>query len=387
MVSTPAYRRLLGPPATSFFLFGVRGVGKSTWAREHFARARRFDLLDDTIYQDLLANPALFADALRTIPRGGWVVVDEVQRVPALLNEVHRAMEERRLRFALLGSSARKLKSSGTNLLAGRAIWKQLHPLLPQELGTDFDLERVLRYGTVPLIWGAEDPGATLQAYAQLYLREEIRAEAVVRNLPGFVRFLPVAALFHAQTLNVAALARDAATARTTVNGYLEILEDTLVAFRLTAFEARLRVRERKLPKFYWVDPGLVRAIKKSTGKVLPEERGALFEGWVLGLLRGHAEYQGLFEEIFYWAPLQARGVEVDFLLRRGREFLAIEAKSSARFSRSQLDGLRAIGELNRVVRRILVYTGSQELRTPEGIEVWPVPIFLSKLQSGKLWP
>ncbi len=387
MISNPAYGRLLRAPKSSFFLLGIRGVGKSTWARQHFPRVKTFDLLDEGLYQDLLANPALFADALRAVPHGEWVVVDEIQRLPNLLNEVHRAMEERRLRFALLGSSARKLKTSGTNLLAGRAIWQQMFPLLPEELERDFDLERALQYGSIPLIWGAEDPGATLNAYVQLYLREEIRGEALVRNLPGFVRCLPVAALFHGQILNVTTIARDAAAARTTVNGYVEILEDTLAAVRLAAFEARLRVRERKLPKLYWSDPGLVRAIKRSTGKVLPEERGPLFEGWVFGVLRAYAAYRDLFEEIFYWAPLQARGVEVDFLLRRGRDFIAIEAKSRARFERSQLVGLRAIGDLNHLVRRILVYPGSHELRTAEGIEVWPVPVFLDKVQSGNLWP
>jgi predicted AAA+ superfamily ATPase len=246
--------------------------------------ARRFDLLDDAVHQDLLAQPSLFADAVRPLPRGSWVIEDEVQRVPSLLNEVHRAIEDRKLRFALLGSSARKLKTSGTNLLAGRALWKTLHPLVPEEMGAEHNLEKVLRFGSIPVVWCASEPEAVLRSYVQLYLREEIRAEALVRNLPGFARFLPVAALFHGQTVNAAAIARDAAAARTTVNGYLEILEDTLVAFRLPACEARLR-------------------------------------------------------------------------------------------------------HLPRLVRRVLVYGGSQELRTREGIDVWPVPVFLSRLQEGHLWP
>ena len=160
-------------------------------------------------------------------------MVDEVQRLPALLNEVHRLIETRRLRFALLGSSARKLKVAGTNLLAGRALTRTMFPLTAAELGADFDLERILRFGSVPLVWASEVPREVLAAYAQLYLREEIRAEALVRNLPGFVRFLPVAALFNGEVVNVAGIARDAGVARTTVQGYLDILEDTLLAYRL----------------------------------------------------------------------------------------------------------------------------------------------------------
>jgi len=230
------YSRILRPPKGSFFLFGPRGTGKSTWAREHFPKAKRFDLLDEGLYHEFLADPALFAGELRTLPPGSWVVVDEVQRIPGLLNEVHRFIEERKLRFALLGSSAKKLKTAGTNLLAGRASSKLLHPFVPAELGSDFDLEEILRHGSLPLVWTSEDKRTTLTSYVQVYLREEIQAEAMVRNLPSFARFLPLAALFHGQTLNVSSLARVSGTARTTIVGYLDILEQTLLAFRLPAF-------------------------------------------------------------------------------------------------------------------------------------------------------
>ncbi|MBM3358522.1 MAG: ATP-binding protein [Betaproteobacteria bacterium] len=381
------YHRLLTPPKGSFFLFGVRGAGKSTWAREQFPDAHVVDLLDESRYQALLAHPGLLAMELRTLPAQRIVVLDEVQRVPALLNEVHRAIETTRRRFVLLGSSARRFKTAATNLLAGRATLRTLYPLVPAELGKDFDLERVLRFGSIPLVWQADDPRATLEAYVQLYVREEIRAEALVRNLPGFLRFLPVAALFHGQIVNVAGLARDAATARTTVEGYLGILQDTLLATLLPAFEPRLRVRERRHPKLYWVDPGLVRAAKRQLGPVGAEERGALFEGWILTLLRAHDERSALFEEVTYWAPLQARQTEVDFLLRRGREYLALEVKAQSRFSTPQLSGLRAIAELPRIARRVLVYLGERRLRTEDGIEVWPLDLLLEKLAEGRLWP
>jgi predicted AAA+ superfamily ATPase len=197
------YPRLLTPPKRSFFLFGPRGTGKSTWVRETFPTARRIDLLDEALYQSYLARIGLFADELRTLAAGSTVCVDEVQRLPQLLNEVHRFIEERRLRFILCGSSARKLKREGTNFLAGRAVRRVMHPLVPAELGADFNLDTALTLGTMPVIWQAEDRKDALRAYVRLYLKEEIQAEALVRNLPGFARFLPIAALFHGQTLNL----------------------------------------------------------------------------------------------------------------------------------------------------------------------------------------
>ncbi|MBI3068628.1 MAG: DUF4143 domain-containing protein [Betaproteobacteria bacterium] len=280
-----------------------------------------------------------------------------------------------------------RLKTTTTNLLAGRATLRTLFPLVPAELGGDFDLDRVLRFGSVPVVWQAGDPRAALDAYVQLYVREEIRAEALVRNLPAFLRFLPVAALFHGQAINVAGLARDAATARTTVEGYVGILQDTLLATLLPAFEPRLRVRERRHPKLYWVDPGVVRAAKRQLGPVGAEERGALLEGWIFTVLRAHNEASELYEEIAYWAPLQARQTEVDFLLRRGREYLALEIKAQPRFSTAQLSGLRAVTDLPRVARRVLVYLGEQRLRTEDGIEVWPLRSLLDALAGGRLWP
>ena len=384
MVST--YDRLTAPPRQSFFLFGMRGVGKSTWARATFPNAVYVDLLDERLYQDLLADPSLFAQSFEHLAPAGWVVVDEVQRLPALLNEVHRFIETHRLRFALLGSSARKLKAAGTNLLAGRALRQTMFPLTAAELGAEFDLERVLRYGSVPLVWTSDAPRAVLEAYAQLYLREEIRAEALVRNLPGFVRFLPVAALFNGQVVNVAGIARDAGVARTTAQGYLDILEDTLLVCRLPAYEARLRVRERKSPKLYWVDPGVVRAVKRQLGEVAAEERGPLLESWVVTTLRAHAEVQDLYDEMWYWAPHQT-AIEVDLLLRRGQELLAIEVKAAGRYHTGLLKGLRVVAELPGLVRRVLVYTGPRAFRSRDGIDVWPAPRFAAAAAAGNLWP
>lgn len=384
MVNSSLYRRLLVPPQESFFLFGLRGVGKSTWARARFPAARRVDLLDEGLYQDYLRDPRLFADELRGLRRGAWVVVDEVQRLPALLNEVHRAIEGQGLRFVLLGSSARKLKTAGTNLLAGRALRRELHPFLPEELGVDFSLAEALRFGTLPIVWQASNKRDRLEAYVQLYLREEIQAEALVRNLPGFSRFLPVAALSHAQVINTAGIARDAGVARTTVAGYLDILQDTHLVALLPAYEARLRVRERRHPKLYWTDAGVVRAMKRQFHEPAAEERGALLEGWVAGLLRARQAYAGLYDELGYWAPALG-GAEVDFLLRRGREFVAVEVKATGRPGPADFSGLRAIADLAGLKRRILVHLGARPFTTAQGVEALPAERFAQELAAGRI--
>ena len=380
------YSRLAELPGQSFFLLGMRGVGKSTWIRQALPEARRFDLLDEALFTDLLADPALFGRLASSVGPGDWVVVDEVQRLPGLLNEVHRLISERGVRFALLGSSARKLKTAGTNLLAGRALRKTMHPLAPAELGDDFDLDEALRFGTVPLVWTAPDRREVLESYTHLYLREEIRAEAAVRNLGSFVRFLPVAALMHARTVNSASLARDAGIARSTVNGYLEILSDTLLTTQLPAFEARLRVRERRRPKLYWADPGIVRAVKRQLGPVAAEERGPLLEGWVLGNLRAHNEPRHLYDDIGYWAATES-STEVDFVLTRDREHLAIEVKAAERYNTAMLRGLRAIADLPGLVRRILTYRGRHSFRTEDGIDVWTIDDLHQALRTDQLWP
>jgi predicted AAA+ superfamily ATPase len=237
----------------------------------------------------------------------------------------------------------------------------------------------------LPIVWQSEARRDTLEAYVLAYLREEVQAEALVRNLPGFARFLPIAALFHAQTLNTASLSRDAGVARTTVVGYLDILVDTLLAFTLPAYEARLRVRERKHPKLYWADAGVVRAIRKDLSPPGAEERGALFEGYIAQLLRAYGDYRRLFDEWFYWAPADAVATEVDFLLRRGRELVAIEVKSSKRVGNEQLKGLRAVGELRGLVRRLVVYLGAERARTDDGIELLPFADFARELAKDEL--
>ena len=390
MVTPRSYSRLLeAPRGRSFFLFGMRGSGKSTWAKAVLPTARRIDLLDEGLFQSYLRDPALFANELRTLPRGGTVVVDEIQRLPPLLNEVHRFIEDRGLRFVLLGSSARKLKQAGTNLLAGRAAHRQMFPLVPEELGGDFDLAEVLRHGSLPVIWAAPDRREALEAYVQMYLKEEIQAESLVRNLPGFARFLPVAAVFHGQVLSVAGLARDAGVARTTVDGYLGILADTHLAWLLPAFEGRLRVKERRHPKLYWADSGIVRGVRREFHPPTAAERGPLFEGWIGQLLRVYGEPASStgqsFDGLWYWAPAAGQ-IEVDFLIKAGPRYLAVEAKAKTSLVSKDLAGLRAVQGLAGLARRVVVYLGDRPQRTEDGIDILPLREFLAALEEGRLW-
>ncbi|MEW6368909.1 MAG: DUF4143 domain-containing protein [Acidobacteriota bacterium] len=389
MLAAKLYPRLLKAPDQSFFLFGMRGSGKSTWVRQAFPAAPCVDLLDEGIFQSYLRDPRLFGrELLRFGGRQPVVVVDEVQRMPALLNEVHRFMESHGMRFVLLGSSARKLKQAGTNLLAGRALLRVMLPLLPQELGTDFDLAEVLRFGSLPVIWRSPVKEESLESYVQLYLKQEIQAEALVRNLPGFARFLPLAALFHGQVLSISGLARDAGVARTTVSGYLDILADTHLVWHLPAYEGKLRVKERRHPKLYWMDPGVMRAVKREFHPPGALERGALFEGWVGALLKAYGEpgcglglrYDGL----FYWAPV-AGGTEVDFLVRRDNEFAAIEVKAKESLVSSDFSGVKAIAGLNGLRRRLLVFMGDRSFNTEDGIEALTVRDFLHELQEKRI--
>ena len=380
-----SYPRLFSFPASSFFLLGPRGTGKTTLIRQWGSFAREISLLDEEKYQRYLARPGLFYEELVLAKPGDWIFVDEIQRLPNLLNEVHRLIEDKKLRFILTGSSARKLRRAGVNLLAGRAVQRFLYPLTPMEMGGDFSLESALQTGTIPLIYNAEDKTDTLKSYVQLYLREEIQAEAIVRNLSGFSRFLPVAALLHGQVSNFSNVARDCSVSRGTVTGFFQILQDTLLLKTLEAYDGKLRIRERKKAKCYFVDPGLVRAIKGQYGPVAVEERGALLEGLVFTLLMFQKDTHGDIDNIFYWAPADARKTEVDFLLIKGKEKIAIEVKATDSIRSEYLKGLKAIEGLAGLSRKILVYTGRENRVTREGIEIHSFDSFVGLLTKAEL--
>ena len=252
--------RLLRPPTRSFFLFGPRGTGKSTWLRQWFSEAVFLDLLDTSLQLELMADPHALEALIGDRPPDSWVVLDEVQKIPALLDEVHRLLESRRWKFALCGSSARKLKRGGANLLAGRAITVAMEPFCSAELAADFDLEFSLEYGMLPIVQLDRDSAVdVLSAYIDTYLKEEIRAEGLIRKLLPFVRFLAIAGQLNGQALNAQNVAREAAVPRSSVDAYFSVLTDTLVAHFLPPYRPGLKVREAAHPKFYWVDPGIAR--------------------------------------------------------------------------------------------------------------------------------
>jgi len=381
-----SYPRLLQPPRSSFFLFGPRGSGKSTWLSQNFARSATFDLLDEELFQQFLREPSAFGRALTRLEKGQWVVVDEIQRLPPLLNEVHRAIESKKLRFALCGSSARKLRRAGVNLLAGRALQMHMHPFVPEEMGKDFDIDTALEFGSLPVVLGSSDRPRALSSYAQLYLREEVQAEALVRNLAGFSRFLTVTGVCHGQVLNLSNVARDSGVARMTVDTYLSVLEDTLLAYRLPAFETKLRVRERQHPKLYFVDPGIARAVRQDVGPPGSEQKGHLFEGFVGGLLRAYMDYRELGTALAYWSPAGTLQTEVDFVVSRGPECIAIEAKSARTLAVRDFAGLRAFAKQPGLRRRIVVHTGRLSGRTEDGIDTLTIADFAAELAAGTLW-
>ena len=380
------YQRILPFPQANFFLFGVRGSGKTFLLKQRFPHALFIDLLDEDVYQSYLANIKLFRQRVNAFEKDGPIIVDEIQRMPHLLNEVHRLIESMpSRRFILMGSSARKIKAKGVNLLAGRAGWLNLHPFLPEELGSDFDLETALRLGLLPIVWSSMDRPFALKAYTQLYLKEEIKAEGLTRNLPSFTRFLQVAGLYHGQVINMSSIAREGQISRDSVRNFFSILEDTLLGFFLPAYSAKIRLREKKHPKFYFIDPGIARSLKQNTGQVSKEERGHLFEGLIAQLLRAYNDYRELYDSISYWAPAGTQKTEVDFVLERGQqEIIAIEIKSTPHVASSDYKGLKAISCL-KVKRRIIVYTGEHVRKTQDGIEIWPFSHFCQVLQRGAL--
>ena len=333
------YSRLLQKPKSSIFLFGPRGTGKSTWIRRHFSDAVYYDLLDSGQALRLERRPSLLFDELQTQKRGSWVVLDEVQKIPALLDEVHRLIETKGLRFVLCGSSARKLKRSGVNLLAGRAIVTNMYPLSSAELQSDFSVQRALQYGTMPMAIGSEDVEGYLATYAQTYLNEEIRAEALTRSVGAFSRFLEIAARQSGQVTNISNIARDAAVNRTTVQGYFDILVDTLIGYWIPAWKLKRATKQISHPKFYLFDTGVARAL---TGRLpyppTQEECGSLLEGLLFAEVKAYLEYRKLRYQLCFWRNYD--GTEVDLLCETKNGFVAVEIKAAFQWQRRFSRGL-----------------------------------------------
>ena len=379
------YPRFLPHPRQSFFLFGPRGTGKSTWIRERFRDAPLYDLLDAGEALRFLREPEVLWRELNGLPRGAWAVLDEVQKAPAVLDSVHRLIEERRLRFALSGSSVRKLRRGGANLLAGRALTVAMPPLVSRELSFDMDVAARLRFGTLPLAVTGSDPVGFLRSYVETYLVHEIKAEALTRNLGGFARFLEIAARRNAQVTNAAGIARDAGISRRTVDGYFDVLTDTLLGSWLSAWKLKSANRQVRASKFYFFDPGVARAC---SGRLpyppTPEEAGPLLETLVLNEMRAYLQYRSLYYRLHYWRNYS--GAEVDLLCETGDGFVAIELKVSRRWDRRFGRGVRHL-ERKLGAKRLRcfgVYLGERAARFGR-ITVLPCLTFLRRLWDGDI--
>jgi predicted AAA+ superfamily ATPase len=380
------YARRLRLPERSFLLLGPRGTGKTTWLRAQLPRARWYNLLLDRELLQLIREPGLFRREVEALPRGSWIVVDEVQKLPALLNEIHDALAAapRRWRFALTGSSARRMRRSDMNLLAGRVVTRRMLPLTVGELGNEPGVDDLLQFGGLPLVRserGAAKRIDLLEAYVETYLTQEIRAEALVRSLESFTRFLEVAALANAQVTSVAALARDAAVARPTVQGYFEVLADTLIGAWLPAWRPRAKVKETRHPKFYLFDTGIVRALSRRLREPLEAaERGALLETLVFHELRAHIAYSACGGELSYYRT--ASGSEVDFVWTRGRRAIGIEVKASERWRPEYGRPLSDLHRAGITTGCYGVYLGDRPLQDGP-IRVLPLYAFLRELAAG----
>ena len=338
-------RRFLRPPAGHFFLFGPRGTGKSTWLAQEFPDALRLDLLAPDVLRTYQARPERLRERIAAEPGVNTVVIDEVQKAPQLLDVVHSLVEERAgPRFVLTGSSARKLRHGAANLLGGRLVAAQMPPFLAAELGDAFDLQRALQIGLVPLVWQAPDPAATLAAYASLYLQEEVQAEALVRQVGDFARFLEVISFSQGSLLNLAALAREAEIPRKRAESYLGILEDLLLGYRLPVFQRRAQRQLVQHQKFYLFDAGVFRSLRPRGPLDAPEEiDGMALEGLVAQHLRALCQLRADGTSLSFWRT--RAGLEVDFVLYGPDLFMAVEVKRSARVHRRDLSALRAFRE------------------------------------------
>jgi predicted AAA+ superfamily ATPase len=360
-------KRLLEVPNRSFFLFGPRGVGKSTWLEKTMQDALFFNLLDSSLYLELSQNPANLEALAGNIPEGSWIVIDEIQKIPTLLDEVHRLMEKKRWRFALCGSSARKLRRGGVNLLGGRAITRHLDAFS----------------------YAAD----TLDSYVNTYIKEEIKEEGIIRRIPPFLRFLKIAGQLNGQLVNAQNISSEAMVPRSTVDTYFSILEDTLLGHFLPAYRPNVKVREQTHPKFYWFDPG---AARSAAGLLFdPVDRlwqGTALETMIYHELRVFNHTRNRNREIFFYRT--ANGAEIDFVIEtRKRQpssvphLVCIEVKLAEKWKHSWERAMRSLQSSTaiEVDRMIGVYTGQRTYHF-NGLDVLPVEEFLKRLYQGNIF-
>ncbi len=386
--------RRLETPQKTFLLLGPRGTGKTTWLKQKLSPKVFINLLHSDVFYRYKANPEFIRQDLENLQAGDWVVIDEAQRVPELLNEIHGLYESKGLQFAITGSSARKLKRSHANLLAGRAIRCDFFPFVFPEIQDFANLSECIEYGTLPpVVSDGVHAAETLDAYVETYLKEEIAAEAIVRKLEPFARFLRVAAQHHAQHLNVEAVARNCAVKRRTVDNYFAILEETLLGFRLPALSLNWRTKETTHPKFYFFDAGVARAAAGWIREDLPDTwRGYSFETLVLNEIRAYNSYHKKDRNIFHYDI--AGGMDIDIVIETRKKvyqtpqsYMAIEVKFSRKWEREWSLPLKAIvaEPKTHIAASYGVYLGDKVI-VDTGLTVLPFPEFSRRLWNGELF-
>ncbi len=374
------YSRIIKYPADkSFFLFGPRGTGKTTWVKKTFPQAIYLDLLESRLFNDLLADPQRLENF---IPNNftGWIVIDEVQKVPELLNEVHRLIEKNKYKFIMTGSSARKLRRKGPNLLAGRALNYLMHPLTTTELGKDFSLQHSLLFGNLPSTYVESNPQEYLESYIKTYLQEEIQQEGFTRNLAAFARFLEAASFSQGSVLNISEVARDCAVERKVVENYFMILEDLLLACRIPIFSKRAKRRLVVHPKFYFFDVGVYRTLRPMGPLDAPEEvEGISFESLFFQELNAINDYLKLGYKIYYWRT--SSNLEVDFVIYGKRGLKVFEIKRRGKVNSSDLRGLKAFLKDYPDAKAFFIYGGERQM-SEAGIDILPIEYTLKNLEN-----
>jgi predicted AAA+ superfamily ATPase len=379
----PRLAPLAAEPSISFFLWGPRQTGKTALLRSRYPAAIWIDLLKTDLFIRYTTQPSLLREELLAEAGPRVVVLDEVQKVPALLDEVHWLIENTGHVFALCGSSARKVRRGSANLLGGRAVRHELFGLVSGEVGTAFDPVRAVNHGYLPRHYLSDRPASLIRSYVDDYLKEEIAAEGLVRHLPSFAGFLRAAAISDTAMINYTAIARECGVSSPAVKEYFQILVDTLLGRYLPAYTKRPKRRVILSPKFYFADVGIVNHLTKR-GRLAPggELFGKAFENWVFHELSAHRAYSEQYYDLGYWRL--PSGIEVDFVI--DDMACAIEAKATSRVTSDHLRGLReVIVDHRKVKRRILVCLEERMRRTEDGIDILPAREFTRRLWSGRL--
>lgn len=376
-------KRVFKEPKQSFFLFGPRGTGKSTMVAQNNPNALLIDLRLAEMRYRFSANPDQLKELVEGQPDGGTIIIDEIQKVTELLPIVHLLIEKKRQwKFILTGSSARKLKRQGVDLLGGRALKKVLHPFMACELKELFNVKDALLYGLLPLRFGQEDPRETLQAYISLYIEEEVKAEGLIRRYEPFTRFLQTISFSHAAPLNISNIARECLAKRTTVTEWISILEDLLICYQITQFTHRAKRELSAHPKFYLFDAGVYQALRPtSIGDTSEEINGAALEGLVAQHLVAWRDYSTEKHDIHFWRTRS--GVEVDFIVTGPSGFWAIEVKNSNKIRPQDIQGLRSFQEDYKEAKTIFLYRGKERIMK-HNILCLPVEDFLQTIVPDK---